>query len=461
MLKILSGVYQPDEGSIRFGEREVRFGNALDSIRAGVAVIYQELHLAEHMTVAENILLGHLPTKMGVLNRSEMRKQAADILKQVGVEIDPNAMVHSLSLAQQQMVEIAKALSRDAQLIAFDEPTSSLSMKETEALFAMIEELRRQGKAIIYISHRLDEVFRICDQASVLRDGKLVQEFPTLDGIDAQEIVRSMVGRSIEDIYGYVERSVGDVVLEVQQFQPHGIAAPLDFSIRAGEVLGVFGVVGSGRTELLKGIYGAAKLHQGQVLVGGKPIQLRRECDAIREGIVLCPEDRKLEGIITGESVKENINVSARRNHSWLGTVIQSAWEAENADNQIRLRSIKTPSRDQAILNLSGGNQQKAILGRWLSESIKVLLLDEPTRGIDVGSKREIYDTIYELARQGIGVMFVSSDLLEVLGVCDRVLVLCEGRITGQLTRAQMTEEAVINLAIPHGNVESVGSVAG
>lgn len=213
--------------------------------------------------------------------------------------------------------------------------------------------------------------------------------------------------------------------------------------------------------ELLKGIYGAAKLHQGQVLVGGKVIQLRRECDAIREGIVLCPEDRKLEGIITGESVQENINVSARRNHSWLGTVIQSAWEAENADNQIRLRSIKTPSRDQAILNLSGGNQQKAILGRWLSESIKVLLLDEPTRGIDVGSKREIYDTIYELARQGIGVMFVSSDLLEVLGVCDRVLVLCEGRITGQLTRAQMTEEAVINLAIPRGNVESVGSVTG
>jgi L-arabinose transport system ATP-binding protein len=416
LLKILSGVYTSDAGEMKRGEQVLRFTSPVEAIRGGVAVIYQELHLVPELSVAENILLGHLPTRLGWLDKRQMHTETQAHLQAVGLDVPPETKVGSLSLAQRQMVEIAKALSRDAQIIAFDEPTSSLSHREVDALFALMERLRARGKVILYVSHRMDEIFRICDAATVLRDGQHVVTYPTLQGVTPDDIVRQMVGREITDIWGYTPRETGDVLLE-----SHGI------TVRAGEIVGIFGLVGAGRTELLKEIYANPQ-----------------KC--IASGIVLCPEDRKKEGIVPMRSVEENINLSVRR--TW-GFWIRSGRERANAENQISALRVKTPNLAQPIALLSGGNQQKAILGRWLSEKVRVLLLDEPTRGIDVGAKREIYEILYGLAKEGVGIVFVSSELPEVLGVADRVLVMRQGQIVADLPRMEATPPQVLALALP------------
>jgi L-arabinose transport system ATP-binding protein len=450
LLKILSGVYQADAGSMTLDDEPLRFNQPVEALKAGVAVIYQELHLVPEMTVAENILLGHLPNSGGLTKNREIARKTKEILDLVGIEISPWKKVGSLSLAQRQMVEIGKALSRDARVIAFDEPTSSLSSREVETLFRIIGELKKQGRIIFYVTHRMDEIQRICDACTVLRDGKHVETFESLEGVTPNLIVQRMVGRSIEDIWGYRTRPAGEPALTVTDISGPGLASPQSLEIKAGEIVGIFGLVGAGRTELLKAIYKATG-SKGAISVGGAAAAFQSPGGAIRSGIVLCPEDRKKEGIVPLRSVQENVNLSARRNHAFARFMINDRWEKSNAQSQVDRLRVRTPKLSQPIMFLSGGNQQKAILGRWLSENVKVLMLDEPTRGIDVGAKSEIYEIIYNLAESGVAVLFVSSELPEVLGVSDRILVMREGALVAELSRDEATEEKVLQLALPVG----------
>ncbi|MBD8212840.1 L-arabinose ABC transporter ATP-binding protein AraG [Erwinia persicina] len=449
LLKILSGSYQASGGEIRLQGQPVNFQHTTDALNAGVAIIYQELHLVPEMSVAENIFLGQLPQRAGLVNRSRLRAEASRQLKALGMNIDPDMPLKYLSLGQWQMVEIAKALTRNAQVIAFDEPTSSLSAREIDQLFRVIRQLRAEGRVVLYVSHRMEEIFALSDAITVFKDGRYVRTFTDMATTGNDELVQAMVGREIGDIYGYRPREQGEIRLQLNNVHAKGVRSPVSFSVRAGEIVGLFGLVGAGRSELMKGLFGATRLIGGELWLDGKKISIKEPIEAIRAGIMLCPEDRKADGIIPVHSVRDNINISARRNNLKAGCLINNGWEASNAGVHIRSLNIKTPSADQLIMNLSGGNQQKAILGRWLSEEMKVILLDEPTRGIDVGAKNEIYQLIYALAEQGIAVLFASSDLPEVMGLADRILVMREGEIAGELDHNDATEALTLSLAMP------------
>ncbi len=366
------------------------------------------------MTVAENIYLGQLPHKGGIVNRSLLNYEAGLQLKHLGMDINPDTPLKYLSIGQWQMVEIAKALARNAKIIAFDEPTSSLSAREIDNLFRVIRELRKEGRVILYVSHRMEEIFALSDAITVFKDGRYVKTFTDMQQVDHDATVQAMVGRDIGDIYGWQPRSYGEERLRLDAVKAPGVRTPISLAVRSGEIVGLFGLVGAGRSELMKGMFGGTQITAGQVYIDQQPIDIRKPSHAIAAGMMLCPEDRKAEGIIPVHSVRDNINISARRKHVLGGCVINNGWEENNADHHIRSLNIKTPGAEQLIMNLSGGNQQKAILGRWLSEEMKVILLDEPTRGIDVGAKHEIYNVIYALAAQGVAVLFASSDLPEV-----------------------------------------------
>ena len=449
LLKILGGAYIPSSGSLQIGEQTMAFKSAADSIANGVAVIHQELHLVPEMTVAENLFLGHLPSRFGVVNRSQLRKQALACLKGLADEIDPEEKLGRLSLGQRQLVEIAKALSRDAHVIAFDEPTSSLSAREIDRLMAIITRLRDEGKVVLYVSHRMEEVFRICNAVTVFKDGRYVRTFDDMAALTHDQLVTCMVGRDIQDIYDYRPREQGEVALKVEGLLGPGLRESVNFQVHKGEILGLFGLVGAGRTELFRLLSGLIRSTAGSLELCGEPLQLQSPRDAIAAGVLLCPEDRKKEGIIPLSSVAENINISARGAHSTFGWLLRDGWEKGNANQQIKAMKVKTPNAEQKIMYLSGGNQQKAILGRWLSMPMKVLLLDEPTRGIDIGAKSEIYQIIHNLAASGIAVIVVSSDLMEVMGISDRILVMSEGALTGELSRDQADEARLLQLALP------------
>ena len=449
LLKILGGAYAPSSGHLQIGERQMTFRSAAESIANGVAVIHQELHLVPEMSVAENLLLGHLPARFGLVNRRAMLRQAREVLKGLADEIDPAARLGSLSLGQRQLVEIAKAMSRNAHVIAFDEPTSSLSAREIDRLMTIIARLRDEGRVVLYVSHRMEEIFRICDAVTVFKDGRFVRTFEDMQALTHDQLVTCMVGRDIQDIYNYRPREQHGEALRVDGLLGPGLQEPVSFAVNKGEVLGFFGLVGAGRTELLRLLAGLTRSSAGSLALDGQPLTLASPRDAIAAGILLCPEDRKKEGIVPLASVAENINIGARSRHTRLGCLLQGRWERDNAVRQIRALSIKTPSPAQQILYLSGGNQQKAILGRWLSMPMKVLLLDEPTRGIDIGAKAEIYQIIHDLAAEGIAVIVVSSDLMEVIGISDRILVMSEGAITGEVPREQAEESRLLQLALP------------
>ena len=449
LLKILGGAYIPSSGTVQIGEQVMAFKNAADSIASGVAVIHQELHLVPEMSVAENLFLGHLPTRFGVVNRRQLREQALACLKGLADEIDPDEKLGRLSLGQRQLVEIAKALSRGAHVIAFDEPTSSLSAREIDRLMAIITRLRDEGKVVLYVSHRMEEVFRICNAVTVFKDGRYVRTFDDMSALSHDQLVTCMVGRDIQDIYDYRPREQGEVALKVDALLGPGLREPVNFQVHKGEILGLFGLVGAGRTELFRLLSGLTRSTAGSLELCGNTLQLQSPRDAIAAGVLLCPEDRKKEGIIPLSSVAENINISARGAHSSFGWLLRDGWEKGNADRQIKAMKVKTPNAEQKIMYLSGGNQQKAILGRWLSMPMKVLLLDEPTRGIDIGAKSEIYQIIHNLAASGIAVVVVSSDLMEVMGISDRILVMSEGALTGELRRDQADEARLLQLALP------------
>ena len=450
LLKILGGQYRPDGGRLLLGGSECQFQSSGDSIAAGIAVIHQELQYVPELTVAENVLLGRMPTRFGILDKAKAHRIVAERLAAIGVDLDPGARLAELSIAQRQMVEICKAVMQDAQVIAFDEPTSSLSHRETEILFRLVHSLRAEGRTLIYISHRLDELYELCDSCTIFRDGRKIVTHPVMAQVTRERLISDMVGRDIADIYDYRPRQLGAERLRVTGLAGAAVKGELGFSVRGGEVLGFFGLVGAGRSELMRLLYGADQRSAGSVVLDGATVDPSCPSAAIKAGIVLCPEDRKEQGILAQASVAENINISVRRNNLFCGLFLRRAEEARRADEFIARLRIKTPHREQEIRLLSGGNQQKAILARWLAEpGMKVLILDEPTRGIDVGAKNEIYRIIHEVAERGCCVIVVSSELPEVLGISDRVIVMREGRICGELSRAQANETSVLGLALP------------
>ncbi|MDV5169938.1 L-arabinose ABC transporter ATP-binding protein AraG [Photobacterium rosenbergii] len=448
LLKTLSGLYLPTEGDLVVDGKTLSINSATDALDQGIAIIYQELNLVPELSVAENIYLGQMPTKSGKVDTETLNARAREQLLRLGEDFDPSRPLKEFSIGQWQMVEIAKALSRNAQIIAFDEPTSSLSQREIQNLFKVIRELRDDGKIILYVSHRMEEIFDLCDAITIFKDGTHVQTFDELSSLTHDRLVELMVGREINDIYNYRSRPLGNTGLRLENLEGKGLTAPVSLDVRQGEILGLFGLVGAGRTELMRLIFGAEKAQAGQMYIHDQPATIKNPQQAINAGITLCPENRKADGIVPILSVAENTNISARPWHLKLGSLIDFSWEKTNAEQQRAALNIKTASIQQSIGQLSGGNQQKVILGRWLSTEMKVILLDEPTRGIDVGAKSEIYELIFNLAERGVTVLVVSSDLPEVLGISDRVMVMKEGAVTGELQRHEFKEQVALSLAM-------------
>ncbi|GGY00760.1 L-arabinose ABC transporter ATP-binding protein AraG [Litchfieldella qijiaojingensis] len=450
LLKVLSGVNRVTEGALWIdGERHVFF-NAREALGQGIAIIYQELTLSPNMSVAENLLLGQLPEKRGFIDRRRLREQALRILKDLGEEdIHPSTKVRDLSIGQQQMIEIGRALLRNARVIAFDEPTSSLSVQETRQLKRIVKRLRDEGRVVLYVTHRMEEVFEMCDAVTVFRDGRHIRTHDNLDALDHDTLVSEMVGRDIEDVYGYRTREQGEVMVEIDAIEGRGVNAPVSFGIRRGEILGLFGLVGAGRSELMRLVCGVETPRAGEVRFGGEPRRFKSPSEAIRAGIAMCPEDRKSQGIFPVASVTDNLNVSCRRFFKRWGMFRNPRRELANTEDYIRRLSIKTPGPKTRINTLSGGNQQKVILARWLSEEIELFVMDEPTRGIDVGARRDIYTLLYDLAEQGKSVVVISSDLAEVSSICDRIGVMRDGALVDIVPRDEATPERLLGLALP------------
>lgn len=460
LIRILSGDAEADGGTIEIDGAAQRFRSTRDAFDAGVTVIHQELQLVPGLSVAENLALGHFPARAGVIAFRDLYRDVGERLAAAGISVDPRRKVADLSIGERQMVEIGKAIMADARVIALDEPTSSLSAHESEVLFRLIDRLRQEGRIILYISHRMEEVFRLCDSLTVLRDGRLAAHHDTLEGVTSEQVVSEMVGREITDIWGWRPRQIGDTALTVQALRGPKLPEPASFAVRKGEILGFFGLIGAGRSELMRMVYGVDPAFDGAVEVAGRPLGRRTPKASVRAGMVLVPEDRKADGILQGRSLEENILISSRR-HVMRWGILNLRREGEIAERELKRLRVRTPSRKQDIVNLSGGNQQKVILCRWLSEQgIDVLLIDEPTRGIDVGAKSEIYEILYQLAGDGMAIVVVSSELPEIMGICDRIHVMRDGRISAELTRENFTEERLLAAAMPDEGTRAEGEGA-
>ncbi len=447
LLKILAGVQPPDTGSLLVDGQPVVFRGVEDALGAGIALIHQELNLADNLDLAGNVFLGREPRRAGFLRPKAMRREAGHWLRMVGLDLDPATPLADLPIGRQQLVEIAKALSTRARLLIMDEPTSSLSVRETETLFGVVKQLRTQGVSVIWISHRLGEVTELADRVVVLRDGRNAGEINDRAGIKHDAMIRMMVGRDIDRLARRPSHQPGGVALAVAGLRtPAHPTHSLSFAIHAGEIVGIAGLIGAGRTELLTTLFGVTPPVAGSVTVAGQAFAPRTPRDAIRAGLALVPEDRKQQGLVLEMAVRENMSLASLRQASRVG-FIDFAVERRLAAEAIPQLAIKTPSDRQVVRFLSGGNQQKVVLAKWLALRPKVLLLDEPTRGIDVGAKAEIYDLVHRLAGAGLAVLFVSSEMEEVLSLADRVLVMHEGRLTGELGRDCLTEEQVMRLA--------------
>ena len=447
LIRVLAGVHHADAGEIFIKGEPVKFTDPKQAIKAGIAVIYQELNLAEKLSVAENMFVGREPrTSIGSVDFAKMRRDTQQLLDRLQVNVSPTQEVRMLSVARKQMVEIAKALSLDARIIVMDEPTSSLTENEVEVLLDLIRRLRADGVAIVYVSHRMEEIFRISDRITVLRDGRLLGVRTTRE-TTPDEVVSMMVGRKLEDFYGRpTAHDLGPTVLEVRNLSQKGRLHDISFSVRAGEIVGLAGLVGAGRTEVARCIFGADKKASGEVLIEGKPVDISSPQQAIQQGLGYLPEDRKLQALFLGLAVRPNITAACTRSLS-RGPFIEFKKERDTSTYYIKALTIRTPSAEQRVRNLSGGNQQKVVLAKWLAVNPKILVLDEPTRGVDVGAKQEIYGLMHELAARGIGIVMISSELPEILGMSDRIVVLREGRLMGELSRADATEESVMALA--------------
>ncbi len=443
LVRILAGAEQRDSGEIRVDDQIVEPGGPADMLALGIAVIYQEPALAAHLTVAENIFMGRLPTtRLGRVDWRRLAGDAAAVTDRLGLDVSSGTPVARLSVARRQMVEIAKALSRDARLIVLDEPSAVLGDSELAGLFAVIRRLSAKGVAFLYISHRLDEVFRITDRVTVLKDGQVMADRPT-SGLDADTLVRLMVGRDVERLVDAPQAAAGEAALRVRNLRRHGVLHEIDLDVGAGEIVGVAGLAGAGRTELLRAIHGADAIDGGTIEVFGQGVRIRSPRDAIRLGIGLLTEDRKGDGLLLGQSIAVNVTVSR------LGAVARRGILSGRRERTLVARyidrlAIRTRGPRESVRVLSGGNQQKVVFARWLHAECRILLVDEPTRGVDVGAKREIHQLLIDLARRGTAIVMVSSELPEIVSLSDRVVVMRDGRVTATLDRHEVSEERIM-----------------
>lgn len=451
LMKILSGVYTRDEGTMEIFGKQYSDLTPKQAQEVGVAIIHQELNMCRHLTVAENMFLGREVKGTLALNNAKMQKEARRVLDDLNIDIDPNQMVGDLPVSKQQMVEIAKALSINAKILIMDEPTSSLTSKEIEDLFRIIRKLKAEGRGIVYISHRLEELSHIVDRVTIMRDGQYITTANFTD-MTMDQIITNMVGREIKEKFPRVECPKGKKVFEVKNLNAGRMVRDINFSVYEGEIVGFAGLMGAGRTETTRAIFGVDPKDSGEIFVDGKQVEIKCPMDAIRNGVVLAPEDRKKDGLCTKLSIRQNLalpNLDLVCNK--LG-VINSKKEEELCEKAVSNLLIKTPNVEVDSGNLSGGNQQKVVVGKWLARDSRVVIFDEPTRGIDVGAKVEIYNLMNELKKQGIAVMFVSSEMPEVMGIADRIIVMCDGRITGEVMAKEATQNQILTMATAFEN---------
>lgn len=446
LMKILSGLYKAEQGEILLKGKKVDHLDPQKSLDMGISMIHQELSPIPHMTVAENVFLGREPSKSGFINFKKMKDDTRKILESLNIHISPSEKMSQLSTAATQMVEIAKAISRDAQIIIMDEPTSSLTSQEAHVLFEQVEKLKKKGISIIYITHKMDEIFQLADYVSILRDGRIISSGPKSE-YSMDRIISEMVGRELNEIYPQKEAVLGETLMEVKGLSSKGRFKNISFSVKSGEIIGFAGLVGAGRTEVMRALFGLDKHDSGEIYLESERLYIRNCTDAIKKGIVMASEDRKREGLILCRSVRENSmlsNLDLIKN----GPFISPKKEKSIVQDMIKKLRVKTDSMDTRAINLSGGNQQKLVLIKWLLRDIKVLILDEPTRGIDVGAKYEIYKLMRELAAEGKAIIMVSSELSEIIGMSDRIVIMNEGRITGELVNENISQEDIMKLAV-------------
>ena len=452
LMKVLIGMYIPESGKVTFQGKPVAITSTEEALKLGISMIHQELSPVPYMTVAENIWLGREPLgRFGMIDKRKMLADTRELLNRLEININPTLLMRQLSVANTQMVEIAKAISYDASLIIMDEPTSAITEREVAHLFRMIRSLKETGVAIIYITHKMDEVFQIADDITVFRDGRHIATVPAAQ-TDKNRLIAMMVGRELTNIFPKEDAPIGEVVLSVRNLTRKGIVEDVSFDLRRGEILGISGLMGAGRTEVIEGIFGIKKIDSGEIEVRGKKVRIESPADAIRHGMALLTEDRKLTGIMGVLSVRDNMMIASLRSYSSAG-FLNSRLINETCNRERTRLEIKTPSMDQVTRLLSGGNQQKVLVSRWLLTTPDILILDEPTRGIDVGAKSEIHRLMCKLAQEGKAIIMISSELPEILGMSDRVLVMHEGKVGGIFDRADATQETIMRAATGNASV--------
>ena len=443
LIKVLAGIYRPNKGEIILDGKPCRFNSPIEARRAGISVVHQEIKLAEPLSVAENMFLGNVQLKNGLVDWKGMRRRAREIVEDLGMDIDIKAQVSSLTVAKKQIVEIMHAINNNSRILIMDEPSAVLTDRELEVMFRIVKQLRDKGITIIYISHRLDEIFGLCSNVSVLRDGRHIDTIPVAS-VDRQGLINMMVGREMGQEYPKEVGNVGGTILEVKNLS-RGILRDISFEVKSGEVFGISGLVGAGRTELARAILGIDKPESGEVYVRGKKVHYRTFADAIRDGLGLIPEDRKLQGLVQIMSVKRNTTLVNMKRVLRAG-VISSSLEEKLSKEYANKLHVVTPSMETEVQYLSGGNQQKVVIAKWLFQNSEILFLDEPTRGIDVGAKAEIYRLINRMAKEGKTIIMISSEMPELLGMCDRIMVMHEGHKMGELNAAEATQAKIMAL---------------
>jgi ribose transport system ATP-binding protein len=444
LIKILAGYHLPDDGEIQLEGATYRGMNPRMANKLGIQVIYQELNLVPPLSAAENIFLGNYIGNGFLVNKKAMFAKATELFNSLDVKLDPRKLVKDMSLAQQQIVEIAKAISKEVKLLVMDEPSASLTPTEVKAMFQIVRKLKEKGVTIIYISHRMEELFEITDRITVMRDGHYIDTKRTHE-TNRAELVSLMIGRDLKETYPSRNINPGKIILEVRHLSGNRFN-DISFHVKKGEMLGISGLVGAGRTELVRGVFGADLTYSGEIILDGQKVTIKSPGDAIKLGIGLIPEDRKQQGVILRSTVKRNITITNLKLLSRF-FVVKGKEETKQAEELKNKLFIRTPTLNQLVQHLSGGNQQKVVLSKWLSINCKILIFDEPTRGIDVGAKQEIYNLMNSLAESGVALIIISSDMEELLGMSDRIIVLCEGRKTGELTKAEFAQDRVLNLA--------------
>lgn len=446
LMKILTGVHQMDQGEILINNKNVSMPTTLAAIEAGISMIYQELNLLPNLSIAENIFLGRERQRGGFIDRTRLHEEAEKFVHTVGLKIDTKTPIAKLSTAQRQMIEVAKALSLDARLIIMDEPTSSLTDSETSTLFRIIADLKRRNVAVIFISHRMKEIFDVADRISVMRDGEMVTTLDT-QTTNTSEVIQHMVGREIDDVFAKEEAEITNTALEVNDLSTKDFLRDISFHVRKGEILGFAGLVGSGRSEVMRAVFGIDKRETGIIKIEGKEVQIHNTRDALRNKIGFLPEDRKEQALVLPMTIRENITLACLDALSKFH-FLKKREERRTSEEYVQRLNVRTYGIEQIVANLSGGNQQKVVIGKWIATNSRILILDEPTRGIDVGSKKEIHSLMSKLARDGVAIIMISSELPEILGMSDRIVVMHEGRITGELTRDEANQESIMKLAI-------------